>query len=63
MHSSVKASAVELATLRINVAFIRIGLAKQWGPYTRWTFIHPIKDACHNTSTVAALPSPSLVEA
>lgn len=67
MHSSVKANAVELATLHINVAFIRIGLAKQWGPYTRWTYNHPIKDACHktNTSTVAALPSPveTVVEA
>lgn len=58
MHSSVKANAVELATLHINVAFIRIGLAKQWGPYTRWSYNHPIKDACHNTSTVAALPAP-----
>ena len=36
-HTDAKADGIELATLQINVPFVRISLAKEWGRVTRAT--------------------------
>merc|ERR1712072_1422367 len=49
-HANAKANAVEDAQLKINVPFIKLALAKEWGPYVKFQWNQTLKDSCVNTS-------------
>jgi hypothetical protein len=49
MHSLATASAVEHALLHINVPFVQMSLAKEWGPYTRWAWNRTLDNVCNQS--------------
>ena len=49
-HANAKADAVEDAKLKINVPFIKLSLAKEWGPYVKFQWNSTLKDSCINSN-------------
>ena len=62
-HALAKANGVEDARLSINVPFIKLSLAKEWGPYVKFDWNSTIKSKCitplpPGPSPPAPTPSP-----
>lgn len=51
--SNALSNAVEVAQLKINVPFIKLALAKQWGPYTKWDWSKTFPLKCINATSSA----------
>lgn len=43
-------NAIEVAQLAINVPFIKLSLAKQWGPFTKWDWSKDFPKKCVNVT-------------
>ena len=50
---SPQANAVEDAQLKINVPFIKLALAKEWGPYVKFQWNKTLDDRCVDTNATS----------
>ena len=51
-NANAASNAVEVAKLQISVPFIKMSLAKEWGPYVNWDWTKTFGPHCINTTEV-----------